>query len=74
MSLLDSLDPVKEFIGWDKHYISDGIFRLHSKVTASILLIFSLIVTASQFLGDPIDCVVSGGDGNLPQEIMDTYC
>ena len=49
-------------------------FRLHSKVTATILLIFSLIVTAGQFIGDPIDCIVSGGDGNVPSGIMDTYC
>ena len=44
--------------------------RLHSKVTASILLVFSLIVTASQFIGDPIDCIVEQVDSGL----MDTYC
>ena len=44
--------------------------RLHSKVTATIILTFCLIVTASQFIGDPIDCVVEQIDSG----VMDTYC
>jgi len=70
MSVLDTLGSVKEYIGWDKHQIDDAIFRLHSKVTATIILTFCLIVTASQFIGDPIDCVVEQIDSG----VMDTYC
>jgi hypothetical protein len=70
MSLQSVLDPVKEFIGWDKYQIDDFVFRLHSKVTVVVLLIFSLLVTASQFFGDPIDCIVE----DIPSGVMDTYC
>ena len=70
MSVLDALGPVKDFIGFDKYQIDDGIFRLHGKVTAMILLTFSLIVTSLQFIGDPIDCIVE----DIDQDIMDTYC
>ena len=70
MSVSGLLDPIREYIGWDKYQIDDFVFRLHSKVTVVILLTFSLIVTASQFIGDPIDCVVE----DIPSEVMDTYC
>ncbi len=70
MSVIKSLSDVKAFIGWDKFQIDDIVFRLHCKVTATILLTFSLIVTASQFIGDPIDCIVE----DIPQNVMDTYC
>ena len=49
----------------------DFISRLHSKITVAILLTFSLIVTASQFIGDPIDCIVTP---DVPAKMMDTYC
>ena len=34
------------------------------------LITFSIMVTASQFIGDPIDCVVE----DIPTGVMDTYC
>ena len=70
MSVNGVLAPVADFIGWDKYKIDDFVFRLHSKVTVVILLTFSIIVTASQFIGDPIDCVVE----DIPSDVMDTYC
>lgn len=70
MSVLGVLEPIKDFIGWDRYKIDDGVFRLHSKVTAMILLTFSVIVTSMQFIGDPIDCIVE----DIPESVMDTYC
>jgi hypothetical protein len=40
-------------------------------VTVVILITFSLIVTAQQFIGDPIDCIVTK---DVPGNLMDTYC
>jgi len=52
--------------------IVDGvIFRLHCRVTASALLMFSLIVTSRQYLGDPIECVLHS---NIPKSVVNTYC
>ena len=46
-------------------------FSLHTKVTVVILVTFSLVVTAQQFIGDPIDCIVTK---DVPAKMMDTYC
>ena len=35
-----------------------------------ILLTASTLVTAKQYIGDPIDCIVE----DVPQGVMDTYC
>ena len=70
MSVQSFLSPIQGFIGWDTYKIDDVIFRLHSKVTVGILMTFSLLVTANQYIGDPIDCIVE----DVPGPIMDTYC
>ena len=36
-----------------------------------VLVTCSLLVTARQYIGDPIDCIV---DPDIPQKVMDTYC
>ena len=67
------IDSLTGFVGWDTKYTIDGpVFNLHCKVTTIILLVFSAIISAGQFIGDPIDCVVEDFD-NLAS-IMDTYC
>lgn len=71
MSIFGILQPVKDLISLDKHKIDNVVFRLHSQVTVVILLTFSLVVTASQFIGDPIDCIVAK---EVPEKMMDTYC
>ena len=35
-----------------------------------ILITASALVTAKQYIGDPIDCIVE----EIPQGVMDTYC
>ena len=40
-------------------------------MTVVILIVFSLVVTAQQFIGDPIDCIVTK---DVPGNMMDTYC
>ena len=52
------LDPVKEWVGADKPKISSIVFSLTTKVTVVLILVFSLLVTASTYFGDPIDCIV----------------
>jgi len=50
--------------------IDNNICRLHYKVSVVILTMCSLLVTARQYIGDPIDCMVEG----IPGGLMDTYC
>jgi hypothetical protein len=50
--------------------ISNFVFRLHSYYTVTILLLFAVIVTSKQYIGDPIECV---GDG-IATTLLDKYC
>lgn len=70
MSLLSLFEPVKELISFDKQTVDNVVFRLHSKVTVVILLAFSLVVTGTQYFGNPIDCIAE----DVPPNVMSTYC
>ncbi|TRY63796.1 hypothetical protein TCAL_07934 [Tigriopus californicus] len=50
--------------------IDNALFRLHYKVSFVFLFACAILVTAKQYLGDPIDCIVE----EIPQNVMDTYC
>jgi len=50
--------------------IDNNVFRLHYKASVMVLTMATLLVTARQYIGDPIDCMVEG----IPNGIMDTYC
>ncbi|XP_064479451.1 innexin inx2-like [Ornithodoros turicata] len=54
-----------------KHINDDFTFRLHYRLTAFILLVFSIIVTSHQFFGNPIRCL---SRNDVPTPVMDTYC
>ena len=70
MSVLGLLSPFNNFVSFDKHRIDNLAFRLATKTTTLIFLVSCALVTASTFIGDPIDCVVTG----VPAGVMDTYC
>ena len=46
-------------------------FRLHYSVTTTCMFAFSLIVSAKQYVGNPIDCIHSK---DIPEEVLNTYC
>merc|ERR1711936_1184682 len=68
--MLDVFGSVKGLIKLDEICIDNTIFRLHYKATFVILVTASLLVTAKQYIGDPIDCIVE----EIPRDVMDTYC
>lgn len=52
--------------------ITDGtFFKLHYRVSALVLCSFSILVSATQFIGDPIYCTVAG---DIPQKLINTFC
>ena len=69
--MFDLFASVKVLVKLDSVCIDNSIFRLHYKATVIILVVFSVIVTSRQYIGDPIDCLVSDADLG---KIMDTYC
>lgn len=61
----------KGFIKKPPTTIDNFIFRLHYRVTFSLLLALSLMVTSKQYFGDPIDCI---SKDDIPLKLLDTYC
>ncbi|XP_054161067.1 innexin inx2-like [Oppia nitens] len=51
--------------------IDNNVFRLHYRATVLILVGCSLMVTARQYFGDPIDCI---SKDDIPSNLLDTYC
>lgn len=51
--------------------IDCAIFRLHNLFTTALLMACSLIITASQYVGQPIQCITGHG---VPTHVVNTYC
>ena len=47
------------------------IFRLHYHFTVAFLIASSVVITARQYVGNPIDCT-HGKD--IPEDVLNTYC
>ena len=69
--MYDALSPIRDFIVFDEISIDNKVFRLHYKATMFILVAFGLLLSQTQFLGDPIDCMTNG---NLDQDLLDSFC
>lgn len=66
-------DNIINLLRVDRTKNDNEIFRLHYKLTLAICMACSLLVTAREYFGDPIDCVPIG-DGDLLQKLVDTFC
>ena len=61
---------LKEYFKVPDVVIDSPIFRLHNLFTTALLLTCSLVITATQYVGKPIECIVNG----LPTHPINTYC
>ena len=52
-------------------HIDSWVFRLHYSVTTTCMFAFSLIVSAKQYVGNPIDCIHTK---DIPEDVLNTYC
>ena len=52
-------------------HIDSWVFRLHYSVTTTCMFAFSLIVSAKQYVGNPIDCIHSK---DIPEDVLNTFC
>ena len=64
------LGGLKDFLKKEEVVINGPVFRLHNVLTAVLLFGSSLIITATQYVGSPIQCIVDG----LPTHPVNTYC
>ncbi|XP_047502123.1 innexin inx2-like [Penaeus chinensis] len=53
--------------------IHSAIFKLHFRLTATMLFCFCLLVTANSLVGDPINCV-HDDNPKLKDKVVNTYC
>ncbi|XP_076342636.1 innexin inx2-like [Tachypleus tridentatus] len=67
------LNFIKSFVKAKKIVIDSFVCRIHHKASVILLLACSILVTAKQYVGDPIDCIgISKTD--IPTDLLDTYC
>lgn len=61
---------VKQFLQWQTIKTSGLIFRAHCSFTTAALITCSLLVTATEFVGSPIQCITD----HTPVHVINTYC
>lgn len=54
-----------------KPTIENTVFKLHYKMTVTILLAFVVLVCAREYFGDHIKCI---SDQGVPDHVIQTYC
>lgn len=64
------LGGLKDYFKRQDIYTDSVVFRLHNSFTTALLLGCSLVITATQFVGQPISCIVNG----IPTHVVNTYC
>lgn len=69
--MLKVLGGLKGFLKREEVIIDGPVFRFHNVFTAVLLFACSVVVTATQYVGKPIMCIV--GDG-VPDKPINTYC
>nr|CAH0102515.1 unnamed protein product [Daphnia galeata] len=65
------LAGLKEYFRRQEIVTDNVIFRLHYIFTTVLLIAFSLLVTATQYVGNPIQCI---NDNDIPIHVINTYC
>ncbi|XP_003703064.1 optic ganglion reduced [Megachile rotundata] len=58
------------FLKWQEITTDSMVFRLHNHFTTVLLFTCSMVITATQYVGNPISCIVQG----LPTHPVNTYC
>lgn len=64
------LGGLREYLKWQEIKTDSMVFRMHNSFTTVLLLACSLVITASQYVGKPIECIA---DKNLGH-VINTYC
>jgi hypothetical protein len=69
--MLDIFLRLKTLVKVSHIHIDSSVFRLHWAISSVILLVFSVIVTTRQYVGNPIDCIHTK---DVPDDVFDLYC
>lgn len=69
--MLHVLGNLKKLFSIRRLSIDCFVFRLHHQFTVLVLVVFAVLVTTKQYVGDPIDCDRSSG---VPAGVINVYC
>ncbi|CAL7949277.1 unnamed protein product [Xylocopa violacea] len=64
------LGSLGHYLKWKEITTDSMVFRLHNHFTTVLLFTCSMVITATQYVGNPISCIVQG----LPTHPINTYC
>lgn len=70
MNVVDIFRSLKSLVRTEEVCTDNDVFRLHYKATVVVLSAFTLLITASQYVGDPIDCFSSYESPRM----LDNFC
>uniref|UniRef100_A0A2P2I1N6 Innexin n=1 Tax=Hirondellea gigas TaxID=1518452 RepID=A0A2P2I1N6_9CRUS len=74
MALVDIVGAVHKLLKLHNNVEIDGaVFKLHYRVTSTILISFCLLVTCTGLLGKPIHCA-HGDSPYLQDDVVNTFC
>jgi len=62
-NMLDLFAPIKCLLQEEPVRIDNVVFRLYSRVTVLLLLVCTILVTAKQYIGEPISCMTDASIG-----------
>ncbi|XP_016976947.1 innexin inx5 [Drosophila rhopaloa] len=68
--MYSAVKPLSKYLQFKSIRIYDAVFTVHSKCTVVILLTCSLLLSARQYFGDPIQCISE--EKNI--EYIQSYC
>lgn len=68
--MFSAVKPLSKYLQFKSIRIYDSVFTIHSRCTVVILLTCSLLLSARQYFGDPIQCISE--EKNI--EYIQSYC
>jgi hypothetical protein len=68
--MLDLFAPIKCLLQEEPVRIDNVVFRLYSRVTVLLLLVCTILVTAKQYIGEPISCMTDASIGRTTDSVL----
>ena len=66
------ITPLKKYVSVKDINPSNNVFKLHCKVTVYMLVFATVLLSAKQYFGDPIDCIV--GNSKVEKSTINNWC
>lgn len=70
-TIFSLLQPFASLLKSKQIDIYNNVFKLHTKITVTLLLAFSVLVSAKEYFGTPIDCLY---DNKERKDFVDNLC